>query len=182
MTCCDELWISYYAEKYMLYYRCNDWHLLSSHYMTFNFNFLLTHSHESVVISVKTWNVDVYILAAWRAATKRDVLWRAVNFVLRQKIYIVLQMKYFVTWNVDVYFRAAWRAATSFEFHITLKNTCCITDVMIGIFCRRITWLGTWMCTFVWHDELRRTMRCCDELWTSYCGKKYMFLYYRCDE
>jgi hypothetical protein len=50
----DELLISYCGEKYMLYYRCNERNYLSPYYITSN--------------------VNVYVRAAWRAATCCDEL------------------------------------------------------------------------------------------------------------
>jgi hypothetical protein len=68
------------------------------------------------------------------------------------------------------------RVVTSFEFRIAVKNIYIDTNVMIEIFCRHNIWLETWMCVFVWRDELQPAATGCDELWISYCSKNICFL------
>jgi hypothetical protein len=84
-----------------------------------------------------------------RAATCCDELWIAYiavknmffNVTMLQMYRLNIMSSRYMTWNVNVYILKhdeMWRAVTSFEFCITAKNICSITDVMNEIICHHI--------------------------------------------
>jgi hypothetical protein len=144
-----------------------------------------------------TWNVDVYNLAAWWAVTW-DVARRAVtSFEFRLAVknvcitdimndFFCRHSRWLETWICTlVQHDEMRRAATCIDelwisYYGENYMLCCRGE-MIEIFSRHITWLETWICTFLRHDELWCVATCFNKLWVSYYGEKYMF-YYRCND
>jgi hypothetical protein len=127
--CSDELWISYFGEKHMLYYRCSDWNfcchitwhetwickscdMTSCDVLWRALNFVLLwkicvvlqicHNWNILSLHCMTWNVDAYICVIWRAVKCHGVLWRALNFVLRWRVYVVSYLTQFNSWMIEI--------------------------------------------------------------------------------